>query len=332
MLERNSRHNRLGRGLLFVTLAIMSAPIGAEAESPQSSLTFRIVVPTGPGPAPDAISRLVASEVADAEGWRIIVENRPGALQTIAMTDVLKQPADGLSIFQISTGAVAVPALLPQKGINFETDFAPVVKIASGYLVLVTHPSVPATTISELIALTKSQPGKFNFSSGGFGTPSHLAGELFMLQTGARATHVPYPQSQQRVADLLSGVTQFSFFNTPAVIDHIATGKLRALAVTAPQRVAALKEVPSVGEQGFPNLLIVDWQGFVVKKNSPNDVISLLNGAVNRALKKQKIQTSLARIGYEPSGGSPAEFGELIKSQVTSWGRVVTESGIKVPQ
>jgi tripartite-type tricarboxylate transporter receptor subunit TctC len=332
MCARFSGRRQLASGLMVLLLSIMGAPMNVGAQKVQSGLAFRVVVPTGPGPSPDVISRLVAADVSDAAGWRIIVENRPGALQTIAMADVLKQPADGLSIFQMSTGAIAVPALLPQKNIKFETDFAPVIKIASGYLVLVAHPSVPATTIRELIALTKNQPNKFNFSSGGFGTPAHLAAELFMLQTGARATHVPYPQPQQRVADLLSGATQFAFFNTPAVIGYIATGKLRAIAVTAPKRVAALKDVPTVGEQGFPNLVVADWQGFVVKKGSPHDVIALLNGAVNRTLNKPKIQESLARIGYEPSGGTPDEFGAFIRSESAVWAKVVAESGIKVPQ
>jgi tripartite-type tricarboxylate transporter receptor subunit TctC len=207
-----------------------------------------------------------------------------------------------------------------------------VVKIASGYLALVVHPSVSATTIAEFIALLKAQPNKFNFSSGGFGTPAHLAGEMFMLQVGVRATHLPYPQSQQRVTDLLSGTTQFAFFNTPAVVEHIATGRLRALAVTAPQRIAALKDLATVGEQGFPELLIADWQGFVVKNGSPSDIIARLNAAVNKALDNQKIRNALARIGYQPAGGTPAEFGNLIKAQIAYWGKVVTESDIKVPQ
>lgn len=332
MLNRIALFHRLECALVLFALVIAGGTLSSGAETSRTNIAFRIVAPTGPGGPPDVISRLVATEISDAEGWRVIVENRPGALQTIAMMDVLKQPADGLSIFPMSTGAVAVPALLPNKGIRLETDFAPVVKIASGYLALVVHPSVPATTIAEFITLLKARPNKFNFSSGGFGTPAHLAGELFMLKTGVRATHVPYPQSQQRVADLLSGTTQFAFVNTPAIVDHIATGRLRALAITAPQRIAALKDVPTVGEQGFPDLLIADWQGFVVKNGSPSDTIARLNAAVNKALDDQKIRDALALIGYEPAGGTPTEFGDLIKSQVAYWGKVVVESEIKVPQ
>lgn len=320
------------------SLAVASAVLLAllvraqAAESFPGDAAIRIVVPVGPGGPPDVISRLIGREMSEARGWRVVIENRPGALTTIAIADVLRQRADALSIFPMSSGAVAVPALLPEKGIRLETEFAPVAEIASGYLVLVTHPSVPAKSVAELIALLRAQPDRLSFSSGGFGTPAHLIGELFKLRTGTRATHVPYPGSQPRVADLLNGTTQFAFFNTPAVVDHIATGRLRALAVTAPTRVVALRDVPTVGEQGFPDLLMADWQGFVVKNGSPQHAIALLNEAVNNALAQQRIRAALARIGYEPVGGTPSEFGELIRSQVAHWGKVVAESGIKVQQ
>jgi tripartite-type tricarboxylate transporter receptor subunit TctC len=294
--------------------------------------TIRIIAGTGPGGPPDVLSRIIANELSEAEGWRVIVENRPGALQMLAIGEVLKQPADALSIFPMTLGAVSTPTLLPGKGLRFESDFAPVGLIGSGYNALVTHPSLPATTISELVALLKARPDTMTFSSGGFGTPAHLAGELFKLQTGVRATHVPYPQSQQRIADLLGGTTHFTFLNTPAAVDLVASGRLRALAVTSRDRVPALKQVPTVVEQGFPGLMMADWIGFVVKAGSPSIAIDRLNAAVNASIKRQKIQDALARLGYETKGGTPAEFGELIRSEVAYWGRVVTESGIKMPQ
>ena len=315
---------------VLMALAVTGSTAAFGADKHPQNLAFRIVAPTSPGSPPDVISRLIANEIAGAEGWRFVVENRPGALQTIAMGDVLKQPPDGLSIFPMSTGVVAVPALLPEKGIRLEADFAPVARIASGYLAVVVHPSVPAATIAELVALLKARPDKLSFSSGGFGTPAHLAAEVFMLHTGTRAIHVPYPQAQQRIADLLSGATQFAFFNTPAVVAHIASGKLRALAVTAPQRVAALKDVPTVDEQGFPGLRIMDWQAFTVRGGSPNDVITRLNAAVNRALDKRSVQDALLRIGYQATSGTPAELGSLIRSEVAYWRKVVVDSGITV--
>ena len=205
------------------------------------------------------------------------------------------------------------------------------VKVATGYTVLVVNPFVPAKSVSELIAALRAEPDKFSYSSGAFGTPAHLLGELFKLQTGVRAALIPYPQGQQRLGDLLNGTTHFSFYNTPAVVDLIATGKLRALAVTAPKRIPVLKDVPTVVEEGYPNLVMEDWIGLVVKSGSPNEAVERLNTAVNRVLAKQAIQSTFASLGYEPAGGTAGDLGDLIKSQVAYWGSVVKESGIKMP-
>jgi tripartite-type tricarboxylate transporter receptor subunit TctC len=292
---------------------------------------IRIVVPTPPGPPPDVIARIIAAEVSETEGWRVVVDNRPGALQVTAMTDVLKRPADGLSIFPMSLGAIPTPALAPEKGIRLHTDFAPVVKIATGYSVLVVPPSLPAATLPELVALLKAQPGKLNYSSGGFGTPAHLLGEMFKLQTGTSFASILYPQNAQRLSDLMTAQTQFAFFNSPAVVDLIATGKLRALVVAGPKHIATLKDVQTVIEAGFPNLVAEDWVGFVVKAGTSADNIARLNVAVNKALSKQKIQDALERLGYEPAGGTSDALGSLISSQVRYWTKVVKDSGIRMP-
>lgn len=331
MFDGNTAYCLTRRGLFFTGLGIVACWSVSWAESFPTNI-IRIVAPTGPGSPPDVVARIIATELSDSEGWRVVVENRPGALQTIALMDVLKQPADGLSIFPLSLGAIATPTLLPDKGIRLEADFAPVVKIATGYTVLVVNPTVPATSVSELVSLLRAEPDKFAYSSGAFGTPAHLLGELFKLQTDVRAPIIPYPQGQQRIVDLLSGRTHFSFFNTPAVVDLIAAGKLRALAITAPRRISAFKDVPTVVEQGFPNLVMEDWIGFVVKNGSSNDAITRLNAAVNKALTRQKIRDAFNNLGYEPAGGTAGELGNLIASQVAYWSKVVKDSGIKVPQ
>jgi tripartite-type tricarboxylate transporter receptor subunit TctC len=153
---------------------------------------IRVVVAGATGTPSDTISRIAANELAQSEGWRIVVENKGGAMQTIGAAEVLKQPPDGYWILSVSLPAMVAPALLPNVGFQLHVDFAPVIKLATAYHVLVVHPSVPANLIGELVALIKSQPDKFTFSSGGFGTPAHMAGELFKLQTALRATHVPY--------------------------------------------------------------------------------------------------------------------------------------------
>jgi tripartite-type tricarboxylate transporter receptor subunit TctC len=324
------------RGVAQAALMILAC-IGLDALSAAygqmyPSKVIRIVVPTGPGTPPDVISRVIGAELSESEGWRVSIENRPGALQTIGMADVLKQPADGYSIYPMSVPTMAVPALLPNMGLRPDADFTPIIKVSKSFNVLVVPPSFPARSVSELVSVLREGPDRFNFSSAGFGTPAHLIGEMFKLQTGARATHVPYQQAQQRVADLLNGTNHFDFLATVTAADFLATGRLRALAVTAPVRVARLKDVPTVVEQGFPDLVVEDYVGLAVKSGSSMEITARLNDAINRALRKPKVREAFANLGAEATGGTNAEFGDLIKAQVAHWGKIVRESGIKMPQ
>jgi tripartite-type tricarboxylate transporter receptor subunit TctC len=320
----------LSRVVLAYLAAVALAPEVCAQTYPSNPI--RIVVPTSAGTPPDIISRSVANELSENEGWTVIVENRLGAVQTIAGAEVLKQPANGHSIYALSVPVSAAPALLPNIPFRLDVDFAPVIKVSASYNVLVVNPSVPARSMAELVTLLKDRSDELNFSSGGFGTPAHLIGEMFKVQTGVRAAHVPYHQFPQAIADLLNGTNQYMFVTTLPVVELVAAGKLRALAVTAPKRVAALKDVPTVVEQGFPNLVVQDWVGFSVKSGTPNDIIVKLNSAINRALASPKVRETLAKLGAEPAGGSPADFGSLLKTQIAHWGRVVIESGIKMSQ
>lgn len=319
------------RTLLLAGLAGLLLPGSARARAYPSNV-IRIVVPAGAGTPPDIISRIVADELAANEGWRLVVENRPGALQTIAMNDVSNHPADGYTLLTMSLPITVTPALLPKSEIRPDVDFDAVIKISKSYTVLVATPSLPVNSLPELVALLKSQPGKFNFSSAGFGTPSHLIGELFKLQAGVKATHVPYQQFSQAIADLISGINHFMFVTTLPVIDLIATGRLRALAVTAPGRITALKEVPSVAEAGFPDLVTADWIGFAVKRNTPVEITTELNRAVNKVLLEPKIRNALEKIGAEPVGGTAAEFGDGVRGDVARWAKIIADADIKLAQ
>ena len=321
----------IARHILLTLPLLGNGILAAHAEAYPANL-IRIVVPTGPGTPPDVISRVIAAELAEGEGWRMVVENKPGALQSIGMAEALKQPADGHTIYSMSVPTAAVPALMPNLGMRPDVDFLPVIKLSKSYNALVVTPSFPAKSVSELLAVLKKDPGKYNFSSAGFGTPGHLIGEMFKLQTGIQAIHVPYQQSHQRLGDLLSGTNHFDFLATVTVADFVETGKLRALGVTAPGRVAGLKDVPSVVEQGFPELVVEDYVGFAVKSGTSNDIVVTLNKAVNKALQKPKVVETFSKLGATPAGGSAAAFGTFINEQVAYWGKVIKESGIKMPQ
>ena len=305
---------------------------GSAGAQPYPSNVIRVVVPVGAGTPPDIISRMVADALAANEGWRLVVENRPGALQTIAMNDVSGRPADGYSLLTMSLPMTVTPSLLPKAEIRPDVDFDPVIKISRSYTVLVTTPSLPVKSLSEFVALLKSKPGQLNFSSAGFGTPSHLIGEMFAVQAGVRATHVPYQQFPQAIADLISGNVQYMFVTTLPVIDLISTGKLRALAVTSPTRIAALKDVPSVVEAGFPDLVTADWIGFAARRGTPAEITSQLNKAINKVLADPKIRASFEKIGAIPVGGTSAEFGDGIRTDVAHWAKVVKDGDIKLPQ
>jgi tripartite-type tricarboxylate transporter receptor subunit TctC len=321
----------LKRALALLPLVVTSGVSAYSADSYPSKV-IRIVVPTNPGTPPDVISRIIANELSESDGWKVIVENRGGALQTIATIDVLKQEPDGYTLLAMSVPVMAAPALLPHLGLRPETDFAPVIKLSTSYNVLVVTPTLPVKSVAELVDLLKSQPDKYNFSSAGFGTPAHLIGELFKLKTGVRATHIPYQQGQQRLVDLMSGTVQFDFIATISAVDFIATNKLRALAVTAPRRVPVLENVATVLEQGFPDLIVEDWVGFVVRAGTPNGIIVRLNESIGRALAKPKVREAFAKLGAEAQGGSSADFGQFITDQSAFWTNVVKVSGIKLPQ
>jgi tripartite-type tricarboxylate transporter receptor subunit TctC len=323
---------RAAFGAIPLLATLILGPI-CEARAQQfPSRVVTIVVPTAPATPPDIISRVIATELSESEGWRVVVENKAGAVLTLGGVEVLKHPADGHTLYAMALPVSAAPAFLQNMPFRLETDFAPVIKISTSYNVLVVNPSVPATSVSDLVALMRSQPGKFTFSSGGFGTPAHLIGEMFKLETGTSATHVPYNQFPQAIADLLSGTNHYMFITTLPVVDLIAAGKLRALAVTGPKRIAALAETPTIAEQGFPSLSVEDWVGFAVKNGTPNEIVVRLNAAINKALTKPKVREAFRRVGADPAGGTPSQYGELINSQVAHWAKVVREAGLKMQQ
>jgi tripartite-type tricarboxylate transporter receptor subunit TctC len=307
----------------------LTAHAPARAQSFPSK-TIRIVVPASASTPPDILARVVAAALSEGEGWNVIVEDKPGAVNTIGAAEVLKQPAEGYTLLSITAPFAAVPALVPDARFKIESDFAPVIQVGTGHNALVVNPSIPVNSVAELIAYLKKDPGKYTFSSGGFGTPAHLLGELFKLETGVQATHVPYVQFSQAIADLISGVNTYQFITILPVVQHINAGRLRGLAVMSRERVAAIQDVPTIVEAGYPKLASDDWGGILVKAGTPPAVIARLNEAVNKALKTDKVREAFAKLGTDLGGGTPEAFGTLVHAETMRWTTVIHEAGIKI--
>lgn len=317
----------MGRGLTLAA-ALLGASAHEAATQTFPSQPIRIVVGAAASTPSDILSRVVASALTEGEKWTVIVENKPGASQVLGGSEVQRSPADGHTIFNSGLPIAAAPALQSKIPFDLLADFQSVIQLARSYNVLVVHPTLAANSVPDLVKLLKQQPDKLNYSSGGLGTPAHLVGELFKQQADVRAAHVPYIQFPQAIADLLNGTNHYMFITTLPVMGLIADGKLRALAVTSPQRLPSLKDVATVGEQGFPGLTVADWSGMMVKTGTPAAVITRLNEAVNKALQRPSVREAFARVAAEPVGGAPEVFTKVLREDIEKWGKVIAAAGI----
>jgi tripartite-type tricarboxylate transporter receptor subunit TctC len=288
----------------------------------------RIVVGFPPGGGTDITARLIGQWLSERLGQPFIIENRPGAGSNIATEAVVRAPADGYTLLLVSTPNAVNATLYEKLNFNFIRDLAPVAGIMVVPVVMVVHPSFPATTVPEFIAYAKANPGKINIASGTIGGPGHVTAELFKMMTGTDMPLVSYRGGGPVLTDLLAGQLQVSFLTMPASIEHIRTGKLRALAVTAATRSDALPDIPTVGEfvRGYES---TTWYGVGVPKNTPAEVVEKLNKEINAGLADPKIKARFADLGGTPLVSSPADFGKLIADETEKWGKVIRAANIK---
>ena len=312
-----------------VALLAMLAPAALAAEVyPAKPIRFVVAFP--PGGGTDIIARSIAQKLAERFAQQVVVDNRPGAGGNVGTEIVAKAAPDGYTMLMGSAGPLAINASLFAK-MPFDPirDLAPVTLAASTPNVLVVHPSLPAGTLQELIALARARPGELNFASSGQGTPAHLAGELFNSMAGVRLIHVPYKGAAPALTDVLSGQVQIMFSTMPPALPHVKDGRLRALAVASLKRSPAMPELPTLDEAGLPGFEANTWHGVMVPAGTPGAIISTLHREIVAILHRPDVIERLSSQGAEPVGGTPEEFAAYIKSETIKWAKVVRESGAK---
>jgi tripartite-type tricarboxylate transporter receptor subunit TctC len=313
--------------LAAAAAALPAVPPIAWAQ-PYPTRPARLIVPAPAGGGYDIVARLISQFLSERLGAPFIVDNRPGAGGNIGTEAVVRASADGYTLLLVAAANAINATLYEKLNFNFIRDIAPVATIVGVPNVMVVHPSVSARTVPEFIAHAKANPGKLNMASAGNGTTPHLAGELFKMMAGVNMVHVPYRGGGPALTDLLGGQVQVYFGPMPPSIEHIRSGKLRALGVTSARRSQALPDIPAVGEF-VPGYESTAWYGAGVPKNTPAEVVEKLNKEINAGLADPKMKARLADFGGTPLVGSPADFGKLIADETDKWGKVVRAANIK---
>jgi tripartite-type tricarboxylate transporter receptor subunit TctC len=291
---------------------------------------MRMILGFAPGGSTDLVARVLAQKMAATWNQQVVVDNRPGANGMIGADLVAKATPDGHTLLLSSIGPMAINASLYKMPYDIVKDFAPVTYTGNVTNLLVAHPSVPAANIKELVALAKAQPGKLTFGSSGSGGAPHMAVELFKILAKVDVVHVPYKGGGPAMADLVGGQISGSFASMPSSIPFVRTGKLRALAVTAPKRSPAAPEVPTVSESGIPGFSVLDWQGMFTTAKTPVAVVGKLNAEIKRALTLPDVIEKLGTAGVEIQTTSPEEWGRFVQSEIEKWAKVVKTAGIKL--
>jgi tripartite-type tricarboxylate transporter receptor subunit TctC len=317
--------------ILTNALLATGLAVGAANAQPYPSRPVRIIVPTPAGGPVDVIARLVANYLTTALAEAAVVDNRPGAGNTIGSKEAARAEPDGYTLLYSSvSGLVLAPMLQKNAGYDPLTSFDPIALVAQSSNLLVVHPSVPANTVAELVAYARAKPGQINFSSGGVGVLPHLIGERFNAAAGIDIVHVAYRGGGPSINDVVGGQVQMTFEGTSVLLPLIRGGKLRVLATTSPRRIAELPDVPTMVESGFPCFVSTSWTGLLAPARTPPPVIELLNRQINAAVASPQFKAALSNLSNDPLGGTPRDFIETIKGDIAKWAPIVQALGLKV--
>ena len=302
----------------------------AQAQEAWPSRPVRFILPFPPGGGTDILGRLIAERLSASLGQPVVTENRGGAGGNVGAEAAARSAPDGYTIVLVAPSLAISPTLYSKINYDPVKDFAPVSLVATVPNVMITQASLPVQNLQEFIAFAKAKPGALNFGSGGAGTSNHLAGELFNIVTGAKLVHIPYKGVNLAMQDVLAGNVHLVFIGIPAAAPHIKTGRLRALALVAPQRSSALPEVPTVAEAGLRDFEVTTWYGVLAPAGTPKNVVTRLNAELVKIMHSPELKEKLAATGTDPLTSTPEEFADYIKREIAKWGDVIRKAGAKV--
>lgn len=307
-------------------LALCSATVAAQS---YPARPIRLIVPFPPGGSTDLVARVVGQKMSESWGRQVVIDNRPGANGMIGSDIVAKATPDGYSLVLGTIGPMAINASLYKMPYDIMRDLAPITYTANIANVLVVHPGIAAKDVRGLVELARNRPGQLTFGSSGTGGAPHMAVELFKLLAKVNVTHVPYKGGGPAMADLVSGQISGSFASMPSAIGFIKSGKLRALGVSASKRSAALPDVPTVAEGGVTGFSVLDWQGLFTTAKTPPEIVNKLNTEAVRILALPDVVERLSAAGVEIQTATPKAWGDFVASEISKWGKVVKEAGVK---
>lgn len=317
---------RPGSILFALTLTLLFTPVCEALGYPEKPI--RVVVGFAPGGSNDIVARIIGQKLSENIGYPVVVDNRPGAAGNIATEIAARAQPDGYTVLMIGANNTINAALGAKLPYDIVADFAPVIRAVSVPLVLVVHPSLKVRTITDFVNLAKSRPGQLNYASSGTGSISHLAAELFKSMTKTDIVHVPYKGSSPGETDLMAGRVQVLFTGLAHTLPHIRAGRLSALGVTSARRVSVAANLPTIAEAGVSGYESSTWYGFAAPVTTPGAVVAKLNAEIHKVLQMPEVRQNLQRQGLEPVGGTPAELGAYLRSDLAKWSKVVREAGI----
>lgn len=326
-MTNDTRRALLGAATAAATMLTAGAAFGQAAAWPSRPL--RMLVAFAPGGPTDIVARVIAMRLTEQLGVTVLVENRPGAGGNLAADLAAKAAPDGYTMFYNTSAITIAPSLYSK--VNYDTlrDFVPVTTTATNAMIVMVHPGLPVRSIAELVAYAKANPGKINYASSGTGTITHLAGAAFASQLGLKMTHVPYKGSAPALVDLAAGVTQMMTDTVNSALPYVKDGRMRALAVTMPNRLAVLPDVPTLSETVMAGMEMSAWQGVVLPAGTPAPIVQRLNAELLKVLAHPETRDKLVAQGTEILGGTPEAYAAYLKSELARWSKVVAETGAK---